>query len=82
MQSKKLHIIAFVLLVAGGLNWLLIGVLQMNLVSAIFGNTPLLEQAVYTLVGLSAVYELITHRSRCKQCESNTVARETPHNYQ
>lgn len=77
MHSKKLHLVAFVLVVVGGLNWLLIGVLNMNLVTALFGSVPLLERAVYTLVGLSAVYELITHRGRCKHCNGGQASSMT-----
>lgn len=60
------HKIAFVLLVVGGLNWLLVA-FNVNLVEMIFG-TGTLTKAVYILVGLSAVYEVITHRKHCSAC--------------
>ena len=59
--------IAFVLLIIGGLNWGL-GAFGINLVSMLLGSWPALERIVYLLVGASAVYELVTHRGKCKDC--------------
>jgi len=59
--------IAFILLVIGGLNWLLV-VFNFNLVHAIFGGVPSLEMIIYILVGLSAIFEVVTHKSNCKMC--------------
>jgi len=38
------------LLVIGGLNWGLIGLFDYNLVSALFGGLPTLENLIYILV--------------------------------
>lgn len=65
---KGLHMLTFLLLVVGGLNWGLVGLLDLNLVTMLFGSWPMLEQVVYILVGLSALYEVLTHKSRCKEC--------------
>lgn len=59
--------VAFILLVVGGLNWLLYA-FGFNLVNMILGGVPMLEKAVYVLVGLSAIYELITHKGHCRHC--------------
>lgn len=67
---KGLHMIAFILLVVGGLNWGLVGLLNWNLVEMIFGAWPALVSLVYVLVGLSAVYLLFTHPNDCKVCSS------------
>ena len=50
--------IALVLLVVGGLNWGLLGALNLNLVDTVFGAGSTLGMIVYVLVGLSAVYAL------------------------
>lgn len=58
---KNLNIIdwiALVLLVIGGLNWGLIGIFNMNLVSSLFGDMTTLTRIVYGLVGISAVYSV------------------------
>ena len=61
--------VAFVLVIVGGLNWGLTA-LGFNLVTMIFGSWPMVEQLVYILVGLSAVYLAITHKGDCKMCGS------------
>lgn len=65
---RWLHVLTFVLLVVGGLNWGLVGLFNFNLVSLIFGSVPALEKLVYILVGLSALYLAFTHKSDCKNC--------------
>jgi len=65
---KTLHMVAYVLLWVGGLNWGLVGLLDLNLVTMVFGDWPMLVQLVYVLVGLSAVYSLATHMGDCKVC--------------
>lgn len=56
---KSLTIIALVLLIIGGLNWLLVGLFRFDLVSAIFGGQEaVLARVVYTIVGICAIYAL------------------------
>ena len=64
---------SFTLLVIGGLNWLLVGLNPMwNVVHAILGSWMWLENLVYILVGLGAIYEVATHKKNCRQCGSGT----------
>lgn len=49
-------LVALVLVIVGGLNWGLVGILDFNLVSALFGDMSSLSRIVYALVGISAVY--------------------------
>ncbi|MBI4099430.1 DUF378 domain-containing protein [Candidatus Microgenomates bacterium] len=53
---KSLQMLAFWLLVVGGLNWGLVGLMGLNIVNTIFASMPVLEQVVYMLVGVSALY--------------------------
>lgn len=48
-------VIALVLLVAGGLNWALIGLFRVDLVAAFFGVMSPVTRLIYILVGLSAL---------------------------
>ena len=65
----KLHQITFLLLAIGGLNWLAIGLLQVDVVAWVFGGEDMLaSRIVYVLVGVSAVYEILTHKNNCKVC--------------
>lgn len=66
---KILHMVAFLLVIIGALNWGLVGLLNLNLVNAVLGSAPTIEKVVYILVGLSAVYIGATHMSDCKTCK-------------
>lgn len=66
---KSLHAVTFILLVIGGLNWLLIGINpSWDLVAMLLGAGSTLSRIVYILVGLSAVVEIAGHKSNCKCC--------------
>lgn len=72
---KMLHMIAFVLLVIGGLNWGLVGLggfanANWNVVNMLLGSWPQVEWAVYVLVGLSAVMLSVTHKGECRYCQA------------
>jgi len=62
---KMLHKITFSLVIIGGLNWLLIGLLGWGV-----GNWlgAFLARLVYILVGLSTVYLLVYHKKDCRMC--------------
>ncbi len=73
MNSKPLHMLAYILLFVGGINWGLVGLGMLmggtgyNLVGMLLGN-GMLASIVYLLVGLSAVYVIATHKGDCKVC--------------
>ncbi|WP_419955195.1 DUF378 domain-containing protein [Neobacillus niacini] len=54
---KTLNLVALVLIIVGGLNWLLVGLFKWDLVGGIFGGMDsILARIVYILVGLAAIY--------------------------
>ena len=59
MKMSVLDWVAFILLIIGGLNWGLVGAVGFNLVETIFG-AGMIASIVYILVGLSALYMLVT----------------------
>ena len=65
---KNLHKIAFLLLVIGGLNWLLVGLFQWGIGDLFGGDGFLISRAIYLLVGISAIFELTTHKDSCRYC--------------
>lgn len=71
---KALHSVAFILLVIGGLNWLLVGIGVGDVVMYL-GAT--IARIVYILVGLSALYLIFTHKSTCKNCSVSSSAGST-----
>lgn len=73
MNNKGLHMVTWILLIIGGLNWGLTGIggfagANWNIVNLILGAWPQVEWIVYVLVGLSAVYEIIVHKQNCRYC--------------
>ena len=53
---NPVDLIALILVIIGGLNWGLVGLLDFNLVDAIFGAGSTLSRIIYILVGLAALY--------------------------
>ncbi|WP_017813447.1 DUF378 domain-containing protein [Paenibacillus shenyangensis] len=53
---KTLDMVALILLIVGGINWLLVGLFQFDLVASIFGQDSMLSRIVYIIVGLCALY--------------------------
>jgi uncharacterized membrane protein YuzA (DUF378 family) len=51
--------VALILLIIGGLNWLLVGAFNFDLVAAIFGEMTIVSRIIYVLVGIAAIYALI-----------------------
>ncbi len=69
----KLHAIAFGLVIIGGLNWGLMGLGYFlggnwNIVNLLLGSMPMVENLVYLLVGVSAVYLMVSHKHDCRMC--------------
>ncbi|OGK56830.1 hypothetical protein A3J15_01900 [Candidatus Roizmanbacteria bacterium RIFCSPLOWO2_02_FULL_38_10] len=70
MNNKQLlHLITYTLVMIGALNWGLVGLFEVNLVNMILGAYPTIEKLVYILVGLSALYDIVVHKTNCKICE-------------
>lgn len=67
---KALHMIAFILLVVGGLNWGLLAVTGWEIGQLFGGMDALISQIIYILVGLAAIYEVVTHKKNCKACSA------------
>lgn len=60
----KIHTVTFILLVIGGLNW------GLEVLGYGVGNylPSSVSTLVYVLVALSALYEVFTHKSNCRNC--------------
>ncbi|WP_028784414.1 DUF378 domain-containing protein [Thalassobacillus devorans] len=56
---KGLNMAALILIIVGGLNWLLFGLFQWDLVGGIFGgmDSPI-ARIIYVVVGIAAIYSL------------------------
>lgn len=67
LKVKSLHMLTFVLVVVGALNWGL-SALGFNVVELLLGAGSTLTRVVYLLVGASGVYLLVSHKGDCKAC--------------
>jgi len=64
-----IHKIAFILLIIGGLNWLLVA-FGYGIGNYIPSN---LAMIIYILIGLAAIYEAATHGKNCKNCNTKSA---------
>lgn len=60
---KSFDVISGILLVVGGLNWGLVGIFGFDLVATIFGDMTAISRVVYTLVGLSGLYQALSFKA-------------------
>lgn len=77
-MNRTLDIVTLVLLIVGGLNWLLVGWFQIDLVAEIagldFGQVNWFSALVYSLVGLSAVYQAaIAKQARTRRVGATSI---------
>lgn len=56
---RAINSITLLLVIVGGLNWLLVGLFDFDLVAALFGDLSPLSRIVYVLVGVSALVQLV-----------------------
>ena len=60
---KQMDVLMAVLLVIGGLNWGLVGLMNFDLVASVFGDASLVARLVYALVGIAALYQAMQWKS-------------------
>lgn len=60
MKMSTTDRIASILVIIGGLNWGLVGFFNYNLVDSIFGVESAIARVIYALVGLSALWMIVT----------------------
>ena len=60
--------VAFILLVVGGLNWGVLAITGWDVGQLFGGMDAMISKVVYVLVGLSALLMLFTHKKDCKTC--------------
>lgn len=73
----KIHMVTFILLVVGGLNWLLVGLAGWDVGMLFGGQGAMISRVIYVLVGLSAIYEVATHKKTCSCCKGGCAATPT-----
>lgn len=57
---SALDYLAMALLIIGGLNWGMVGLFDVDMVATLFGPGSALTRVVYVLVGIAALYSVVT----------------------
>lgn len=65
-----MHKLGFILVIIGGLNWLLVGLFGWDIGNLFGGQTAGISRIIYVLVGLAAIQMLVSHKKSCKDCVS------------
>ena len=65
---KYAHMAAFILMAAGGVSWGIYGLFGIDVVYSVLCDG--LARIAYILVGIAAVYEIVTHKGKCKECSA------------
>ncbi|MGI5990956.1 MAG: DUF378 domain-containing protein [Methanosarcina sp.] len=81
MPMDKLYIPSKLLAVIGAINWGLVGLLNFDLVAAIFGKKSFISRLVYTLVGLAGVYLIIKYKEKYLAMKEHEETKEGKHRY-
>jgi uncharacterized membrane protein YuzA (DUF378 family) len=69
---KYANVITLVLVIVGAVNWGLMGFFQLDLVATLFGGPDAaLSRIVYTLVGISGLYQLVPLFSAMSGTDNN-----------
>lgn len=55
---ETLQKICLVLTIIGAINWGLIGILDLNVVSLLFGEKTVISNIVYTLIGIAGIINI------------------------
>jgi len=63
---RNLHLLTYTLIIIGALNWGLVGFFGFDLVAFLFGDMTAFSRIIYSLVGLSAVTEIILSTQHTK----------------
>ncbi|MBI2636800.1 MAG: DUF378 domain-containing protein [Parcubacteria group bacterium] len=65
---KALHMVAYLLVVIGALNWGILALTGWEVGQLFGGMEAAVSKVIYVLVGLSGLLLLFTHKKDCKLC--------------
>ena len=58
--------LTFLLVIIGGLNWLLVGLFSWDVGNIFGGMQAVISRLIYIVVGLSALYQIFTNKAAFK----------------
>lgn len=60
-RTNMIYTLSLLLLLTGGLNWAMVGIVDLDIIAAAFGAGTLVSRVLYVLVGISAIIVAIAH---------------------
>jgi uncharacterized membrane protein YuzA (DUF378 family) len=60
--------IAYILVIIGALNWLLLGIFGWEIGQLFGGQMATISRIIYIVIGLAAINEMFTHKALCRKC--------------
>jgi uncharacterized membrane protein YuzA (DUF378 family) len=54
---KIINAVTLLIVIAGGVNWALVGIFDLDVVTVLYGNASLMARVAYGVIGLSAVWQ-------------------------
>lgn len=72
---KLLKKVAHSLVLIGALNWGVVGLFQIDLVSKLLGEMTMVSRLVYLLIGISALIVLLS-KCRCNGCSGSVCCQK------
>ena len=58
-MKNTLSVLSLILVIVGALNWLMIGIFNLDIVALIFGNMSVVARIIYSLVGAAGIWMFI-----------------------
>ena len=71
-KVKMMHKIAFILVIIGGLNWLVQALAGKDILAYLHLGMSI-AKIVYILVGLSALWLIFDHKKTCRYCNPGSM---------
>lgn len=63
---RYVQLVTYAIILIGAINWGFMGFFDMNLVGLTFGYSSLITKFIYSLVGLSAIINMVLEVTVCK----------------
>jgi uncharacterized membrane protein YuzA (DUF378 family) len=75
--NKGIHTVGWIatmLVIVGAINWLLVGLFQIDLVASVFGSMSTLTRIIYVLVGIAGLYEIYFARVLAREAHMSSLS--------
>ncbi len=71
---KSVNLVAYILVIIGGLNWLLVGIFGWDVGELFGGQSAIVSRIIYIVVGVAAIVKIFG----CRYCSCNSCCVKKP----